>query len=210
MSISLDARPARGDIITLTFDAGYVVEGAFMDAVKRIASVVLAAVTIVAAFAVGAEEKGAPILALDFGSRDALAGFTPNDGGFGVVFSSDVKFIAGNYPDPLLGDCAAASGATVTGLDAGRYRAAILAHGAVDTGDGAIAPIAAKSWRVRAEGETVAEAAVPVAEFFSERGLFYGIQFEDSPETDYWARYVEPVAEWRVFEFVSDGALDLE
>ena len=173
MSISLDAPPPRGDIITLTFDAGYVVEGDFHGrGCKRIrALLVLAAVTIVAAFAVGAEEEGAPILALISAAATRLPG-SPRTTAASASSSSDVKFIAGQLPDAAAPRRAAQRS---RGSTRGCVRAAILAHGAVDTGDGAIAPIAAKSWRVRAEGETVAEAAVPVAEFFSERGLFYGV-----------------------------------
>ena len=149
-------------------------------------------------------------LAFDFGSDKTLAPLQANFGGHGVIFSPDVTFSAGDSPDPVIGDYAAASGLTMANLDKGPYRAAIIAQNAVATADVSSGMVPAKSFSIKANGKAVVDVSVTPKNFFTKDALYYGAGFEDLPTTDFWERYVAPVAPWRYFEFDSDGSLRLE
>ena len=88
-----------------------------------------------AATKTAASAEDARFIALDFGTEKTLKPFRANVGGNRVIFSGDVTFGGSDYPDPIIGDYAQASGLTVIGLDKGPYRAAIIAQNSVTGGE---------------------------------------------------------------------------
>jgi len=162
----------------------------------------------------GVQVKAPPapprLLAFDFGTAVAWEGFLPVPGAKSVSLSPGVQFgtddtHAKDFPDPLVGDYAASDEFTVTisGLQKGVYRAAIIAQ---NVGAGLVP---AKPFQIAANGKTVISVDVAPDWYFSDKGFFYGVQFDDTPSSPYWDRYVEPVAPWRSFEFNSTGELVL-
>jgi len=150
------------------------------------------------------------LLAFDFGKGPVWRGFSPVPGAPDVSLSEGVSFGEGNegvdFPDPLIGDYAAAERMTVavTDLKKGSYRAAVIAQ------DVAAGMVPAKDFSIAANDRKVVEFKVTPEWYFSENGFFYGIQFDDLPDSPYWERYADSVAPWRRFTFESDGRLTLE
>ena len=153
-------------------------------------------------------EAPSGILALDFGSPDAFEGFRANTGGAGVIFSGDVRFEQMErpdvQPDSLVSDYVAASSLKLINLKPGVTRLALLVTNV------GIGMVATSDWSVKVNGQAVISETVTPETFFSDKGLFYGMQFEDLPGTNWWRRYVEAPLRWRIIEAESDGTLAID
>jgi hypothetical protein len=147
------------------------------------------------------------ILALDFGATDAFEGFRANTGGDGVIFSGNVRFEKTErpdvQPDSLVADYVTADYLKLIDLKPGLTRLALLVKNV------GIGMVAASDWAVKVNGQTVISETVTPETFFSDKGLFYGMQFEDFPGTNWWRRYVEAPLRWRIIEADSDGTLTI-
>ncbi|MCD6404816.1 MAG: DUF4091 domain-containing protein [Planctomycetes bacterium] len=147
--------------------------------------------------------------AYDFGTAWAWPGFQPVPGADNVAISRGAAFGRdrdGRFPDPLVGDYVAADEmkVIVSGLPRGPCRGVLIAQNVVR------GLVAGKDFKVRANGRVIVTEKLSPKRFFSEKGFFYGVQFDDLPGVDWWDRYVEPSALWRPFEFKSNGRLVLE
>ena len=156
-------------------------------------------------------EAPAEFLAYDFGTATALPGFAAVTGPGAIQFDGNVKFAGDDYPDPLIGDYVEADAMTVTipGLAKAKYRLAVIAQNTVRLED-AVAMLPAEDFSVSANGKAVADVKITPEWFFSQDGLYYGVQFDDLPGTDWWTRYVKPAAPWRKGEFDSNGSLKVD
>ena len=170
--------------------------------------------TAVAPPAEGTQIKTPPLpeglSAYDFGDAYAWWDFASVPGAKGVSISRQASFgtdpSGGDFPDPLFGDYVGGDEITVTisNLKKGLYRAAIIAQ---NVGHGMV-PV--RDFAITANGQAAAKVLVTPEWYFSRNGFFYGVQFDDLPNSAFWDRYIEPVAPWRQFTFESGGELALK